>query len=83
MHKREAYGHYEGQFQGWGLMMILLGKCSVIAWTAQAQPDSIGWQVAVNRQKLLGLKAKGSMAKDDTLMADVKLKPRQKIMMMG
>lgn len=41
------------------------------------------WQVSVKRQKLLGLKSKGKLASDETPMADVKLKPGQKIMMMG
>ncbi|GMH45984.1 hypothetical protein BSKO_13948 [Bryopsis sp. KO-2023] len=39
--------------------------------------------VAPKRQKLLGLKAKGKLAQDDSLMSDVKLKPGQKVMMMG
>lgn len=40
-------------------------------------------QVSVKRQKLLGLKSKGKLACDDTPMAEVKLKPGQKVMMMG
>lgn len=39
--------------------------------------------VAPKRQKLLGLKANGKLAQDDSLMSDVKLKPGQKVMMMG